>query len=622
MIQAIQSTSIHRLFLVYFALAILVTVTIGAGTFHLFSPHSSEESDFSGKPQYDDLDWAPTGIERALLRLSDAEADMQLGIAVPGELSERARELRSAVQVISENPVLTRNLGLLPEYTGTFMDLSDLLQEAHLLLLHPQRADLSAFRKKTLMLAQQVQTFAEDSQKLEARARISRNRELSGSRKLLAIVLALLWGVLLTLGWVAVMAIRMQARRIGDYREMADVRQRALEAANAAEVAQATFLGKISHEINGPLQTILTNIQLLETRTEADDRRMAIIRRLRTSVRQLCTQVADLLGVAEMKSGELKLTPENVDVVCCLRETVAALESAATLKGIYLRLVADHLGIAYIDGRRLAQILTNLVANAIRYTDKGGVSVEVNVLHEEGVRTLRLVVYDTGPGISAENQKKLFVPFADTKTTRRGSGLGLSIVKGLVDQMHGRIGYSGGVDGGAVFTVVLPLGAEPVEPMPVKAEPTLPGVTGSSRGTLLLVEDDEAIQETLGELLADDGYAVTRVGTIADGVTELESREYDVVVLDLELPDGSGFDLARAARNTCNARTPLIAMTAYGELLKKPEARSFTERLQKPVDQCVLGEAIARAMQEASRESSLSLWVEEDENCPVLGARS
>jgi DNA-binding response OmpR family regulator len=147
--------------------------------------------------------------------------------------------------------------------------------------------------------------------------------------------------------------------------------------------------------------------------------------------------------------------------------------------------------------------------------------------------------------------------------------------------------------------------------MPVKVEPTLrQGITGGSRGTLLLVEDDETIQETLGELLGDDGYAVTRVGTIADGIAELGSREYDVVVLDLELPDGSGFDLAREARSTCNARTPLIAMTAYGELLNKPEARSFTERLKKPVDKRVLGEALARAMQEASRETSLSLWVE------------
>lgn len=609
-IQAIQSTSIQRLFVVYFALAALVTVTISAGTFHLFSPHSSAESEVSDKPQYDDLDWAPAGIERALLRLAGAAADRQLGIAEPRELLAREQELRSAVRVVSENPALTRNLGLLPEYTGTFMDLSDLLQDARQLPPNPQSADLLVFRQKTLMLAQQVQTFAEDSQKLEARARISRNLELSGSRKLLAFVLVLLWVVLLMLGWVAVMAIRIQARRIRDYREMVDARQRALDAANAAEIAQATFLGKISHEINSPLQTILTNIQLLESRTEADDRRMVIVRRLCTSVRQLRTQVGDLLGVAEMKGGgSLKLAPENLDVDCCLNETLAVLESAATLKGIYLRLVSKQLGIAYIDGRRLAQILTNLVVNAIRHTDKGGVRVEVEILPEEGMRNLRLVVRDTGPGISAEDQKKLFMPFADTKASRRGSGLGLAIVKGIVDLMQGTIEYSSGAQEGAVFTVVLPLGEAPDERTAIMAEsPLQQRKVGGARGTLLLVEDDEGIQETLGELLSDDGYAVTRVGTIADGIAELGCREYDVVVLDLELPDGTGFDLAGAVRTTCNARTPIIAMTAYGELLKKPEARSFFfERLVKPVDQRVLSGVLELALHEASHEISLSL---------------
>jgi signal transduction histidine kinase/CheY-like chemotaxis protein len=605
MIQALQSWSIRKLFALYIAFVAVMSLTVAAIALHLWSPDADGEAH---GPTYEDLDWAPAGIEVALLHLSSKLADMELGKSKPGALVVEMDELREAVEQVSANEAVTQSLGVLPEYTTTLMDLADLKDRAREVLINGTAPDLESYRQHVLDIASEVHQFAQDAQQLEARARKTRNRELSGSHKWLAGVLTLVWGLLMALGWAALIALRIQALRVSEYQEVAAARKRALDAAIEAELAQATFLGKVSHEINSPLQSILTNVQLLESRTASDDRRMILVSRLQTSVRQLCTQVADLLGVAEMKSGgSVKLNPEMVDIYICLRDSVAVLKSGAMMKGISLRLVSSDLGMAFMDGRRLSQILTNLVTNAIRYTDSGGVTVEASVAGLNSCRHLRLAVSDTGSGISVEAQKRLFQPFADTRTARRGSGLGLSIVKGLVEQMNGQVLYRTQEGKGTTFTVTLPLTAQgsevfvvPVAPQDTKRVPS------ANNGRVLVVEDDKAIEEAIGELLADEGYDVTCVQTATAARAVLCGRDFDLVMLDLELPDGSGFDVAHAARQTRNATTPLWAMTAYAELLNHPDVGLFAERLVKPIDALMLYEMLDKAPLRVSAKASVA----------------
>jgi signal transduction histidine kinase/CheY-like chemotaxis protein len=580
MIQALQSWSIRKLFALYIAFVAVMSLTVAAIALHLWSPDADGEAH---GPTYEDLDWAPAGIEVALLHLSSKLADMELGKSKPGALVVEMDELREAVEQVSANEAVTQSLGVLPEYTTTLMDLADLKDRAREVLINGTAPDLESYRQHVLDIASEVHQFAQDAQQLEARARKTRNRELSGSHKWLAGVLTLVWGLLMALGWAALIALRIQALRVA-------------------------FLGKVSHEINSPLQSILTNVQLLESRTASDDRRMILVSRLQTSVRQLCTQVADLLGVAEMKSGgSVKLNPEMVDIYICLRDSVAVLKSGAMMKGISLRLVSSDLGMAFMDGRRLSQILTNLVTNAIRYTDSGGVTVEASVAGLNSCRHLRLAVSDTGSGISVEAQKRLFQPFADTRTARRGSGLGLSIVKGLVEQMNGQVLYRTQEGKGTTFTVTLPLTAQgsevfvvPVAPQDTKRVPS------ANNGRVLVVEDDKAIEEAIGELLADEGYDVTCVQTATAARAVLCGRDFDLVMLDLELPDGSGFDVAHAARQTRNATTPLWAMTAYAELLNHPDVGLFAERLVKPIDALMLYEMLDKAPLRVSAKASVA----------------
>jgi signal transduction histidine kinase/CheY-like chemotaxis protein len=605
MIQAIQSWSIQRLFALYIVFVAVMSLTVAGVAFHLWSPDTDGEAH---GPTYEDLDWAPAVIELSLLRLAGTLADMELGKSRPGALVQNLHELREAVEQVSSNEAITRSLGVLPEYTSTLMDLADLTDRASQLGIGGTLPDLQDYRRRVLDVASEVHQVAQGAQKLEASARKTRNRELSGSHKWLAGVLTLVWGLLMALGWAALIALRIQCLRVSGYQEVAAARKRALDAAIEAELAQATFLGKVSHEINSPLQSILTNIQLLESRTSSDDRRMIIVSRLQTSVRQLCTQVADLLGVAEMKSGgSVKLNPETVDIYVCLRDSVAVLKSGAMMKGISLRLVACDLGMAYLDGRRLSQILTNLVTNAIRYTDSGGVTVEASVTGVAGTRHLRLAVSDTGSGISVEAQKRLFQPFADTRTARRGSGLGLSIVKGLVEQMNGLVVYRTQAGKGTTFTVTLPLNGQGPEVSVVPVPPPdTKRVSAANSGRVLVVEDDKSIEEAIGELLTDEGYDVTCVRTATAARAVLGGQDFDLVMLDLELPDGSGFDVAHAARQTRNAATPLWAMTAYAELLNCPDARLFAERLVKPIDALMLYEMLDKAPLRDSANTSVT----------------
>jgi signal transduction histidine kinase len=238
-----------------------------------------------------------------------------------------------------------------------------------------------------------------------------------------------------------------------------------LTAMREAVDARSTFLAKISHELRSPLQSIVSALDVFEMRhghgTTDDD---ALIGRMRRSSMLLNTQLRDLLTLARGQAGRLDLNPEPLEATALVEEVCASARESASEKGLALRLEVPSSAIFVVaDGARIDQVLTNLVANSIRYTESGSV---VFTLHpyDARVRCLRFTIADSGSGISAERLRNLFDPgqlLLSTDRKGEGSGIGLSVVRTLLDRMGGRAVVRSDVGRGTIVDVDIP--AELVE---------------------------------------------------------------------------------------------------------------------------------------------------------------
>jgi len=306
--------------------------------------------------------------------------------------------------------------------------------------------------------------------------------------------------------------------------------------------------------------------------------------------------------VSEIKSGKMTLKLNTVDVSLIAEDVVAVQQVSAELKGLSLYLTTANLQHCRTDCQRIAQIITNLVSNAIRYTERGRVDVHLRMTSEGLQTALKIVVRDTGIGIAPEMQDGVFQPFMQVAKTRGGSGLGLAIVKGLVEQMGGTIGLESQLGSGSQFTVTLPVtvvipaAAEPA-PVPAKVplddiehavtaqEQTLaPGRGPAVKTSVLLVEDDMDIQETMADLLVSLGYHCETASSVEEALEYLPEANYSAIVLDMELANRSGLEVAVAARGFQSEHCVLIAVTAHAALLNQPGMEVFDARLSKPVD--------------------------------------
>jgi len=547
---------------------------------------------------YDDLDYKPSKLQSALLRMASEIDEVEEGAEPTAELAEPSAALALAIREVTSDDRARASLETLPRYLTLVDELNVIANELDTKSFEASRASLHQFRLKLLHLEPQIERLTTQAHQLEKLADDSRDQALASTRHSLSIAFAVIWLTVLVVSGFVVARFRAQREETAAYRTMLAMEKAALNAALKAELEQNTFLGQVSHEINTPLQAILTNVQLLERRLPPKHSCTPLVRRLTVGVSQLCAQVADLLGVSELKSGKLILHPDVTDLSTLLRDTVSLHQGTAEMQGIRLTLEHNDPGLAFVDGRRLAQIVNNLVANAIRYTDKGSVAVTGNLSAHGTTADLVLHVKDTGIGLSPDARKRLFQAFARSKESRGGTGLGLAIVKGLVDEMGGDIQCESAPGRGTEFVVKLPLELRP-ERRSRPRGPVNPPVSRSAyrpqRGTrVLLVEDDETLRETMGDILTEGGYDLDIVTNVADAHAALEQTQYAAVLVDLDLPDGSGIDVAVAARASCNAGTPLIAMTSHAHLLRGECTKIFDERLRRPVTidtlYCVLHE--------------------------------
>jgi signal transduction histidine kinase len=372
----------------------------------------------------------------------------------------------------------------------------------------------------------------------------------------------------------------------------------AKSAAVAANAAKDDFLAVLSHELRTPLTPALAAASALirapaEDATELRDTLALICRNIELEARL----VDDLLDVTRITRGKLRINAAPVDLHRIVREAVAMTESELREKKITVVMeLTPEQPVVRGDAVRLAQVFSNLLNNAVKFTPDGG---RVAVRSVVAGAVVRIEVEDNGMGIAADMLPKIFEPFRQGSmgTTRRfgGLGLGLSVAKGLVEAHDGSIRVrSAGHNQGAIFTIELPVltdGSVAVNPAvvrrsgPVKAERSL---------RVLLVEDHEDTRQVLQRLMTRWGHSVTTASTVAQARAVLGEESFDLLLSDLGLPDGSGLEVVKTLRET--SQIPAVAMSGYGmdsDIARSREA-GFTEHVVKPVSAEMLVQVLER----------------------------
>jgi len=381
--------------------------------------------------------------------------------------------------------------------------------------------------------------------------------------------------------------------------EMEERLRQASAAAAAANAAKSEFLAHMSHEIRTPMNAVLGLAQVLEREPLAPAQR-DMVGRIRGAGQSLLAILNDVLDLSKIEAGQLRIEPRPFDLRALLANLDSLMGQAARAKGLALRIEPPALPPGQLrgDGLRIEQILINLVSNAIKFTERGEVSVRVRTDEvEEAQLRVHAEVRDTGIGIAPEAQARLFAPFtqADAGIARRfgGTGLGLSICKRLVELMGGAIGVRSQPGLGSTFWFELPLervaGSEPASaaiPAPAAAS-----ASGSRlAGMHVLVVDDSAMNRDLVQrALALEGADATLAADGQQAIELLRSRPraFDAVLMDVQMPVLDGLSATRRIRDELGlAALPVIAFTAGVGADQQAAARAAgaDDVLPKPMD--------------------------------------
>lgn len=375
-----------------------------------------------------------------------------------------------------------------------------------------------------------------------------------------------------------------QAERLAEHRESLEqlILERtseltaAKDAAEDAARAKSSFLANMSHEIRTPMNAILGMTYLIK-KGELNPKQGSQLNKIENAAKHLLALINDILDLSKITAGEMQLTEAPINLSTLTNQVIDMIDPLVRAKGLALHLeTAGHQELLLGDSVRITQALINLIGNAIKFTDKGLVSIKESVTDKLTSVTVRYEIQDSGIGIAPEVLPRLFAPFqqADGSTTRKygGTGLGLSITRNLVELMGGEVGVTSELGKGSLFWLTIPLKKaqkKPHSPRSQFAKPELPAtaceqILAHFSGRKVLVAEDEPInQEIIQDLLVDAGLCVDIAHNGVQALEFLACNQYDLILTDLQMPEMGGLEACHQIRNTLLLRdVPIIAVTA------------------------------------------------------------
>jgi PAS domain S-box-containing protein len=384
--------------------------------------------------------------------------------------------------------------------------------------------------------------------------------------------------------------------------------QRARADAELASRMKDEFLAIVSHELRTPLNAVLGWASILETTlppTEQSTKALEVIQR---NARLQAKMIDDILDVSRIVSGKVMLEPRDADLDAIAAQAIEATRPAADAKGIAIvRELAQPMPPVHLDPDRIQQVVWNLLTNAVKFTDRGG-SVVVTTRLERGWAVIE--VRDTGAGIAPENLSTIFERFrqidATTKRSHGGLGLGLAIVRHLVEQHGGTVrAMSEGLGRGSTMTVRLPVAgwmpeakassATPARTHAAAPEGPLPSLVGC---VVLVLDDDDDSRAFAASALRAAGAELIACSNVDDALAAITVRPPDVALSDIAMPDQDGFDFVRRVRAlpaTEGGGIPCIALTAHAREhdIARVLAAGFQQHVAKPIESAALVRAVA-----------------------------
>lgn len=354
-------------------------------------------------------------------------------------------------------------------------------------------------------------------------------------------------------------------------------------AAEEASKAKSQFMANMSHELRTPLNAVIGYAEILEEDLDADGKTegAADANRIRKAARHLLSLINDVLDLSKIEAGRMELALGPVDVEALVADVLDQVRPMAEANGNALVLtMQDVIRPKMTDGGKLGQCLLNLLSNAAKFTRDGRIELRV-------ARTADGLVFeveDTGIGIALADARRLFQPFTqvDESLTRRqdGTGLGLVITRRLAELMGGDVTFTSVPGQGSTFT------------LRIAAEPVGAALAPTTRACVLVIEDEASARDLTRRALANLPFDLRMAANVADGIAAFRALDPAVVVLDIHLPDGSGWDVLAAIRQS-RPQTPVLVVTIDDDR-NRALALGAAEHIVKPADREEIAAAVLR----------------------------
>lgn len=368
----------------------------------------------------------------------------------------------------------------------------------------------------------------------------------------------------------------------------------ALEQAEAANRLKQAFLNNISHEIRTPLNGIIGFSHLLTDSSIGFNEKSDYLNIMQDSSTRLINTVTSFLDISLLNSGNMELMPTTVNPEILLLETYDRFTAACLKKKLDIKFITNNIPKSFTfvsDENMLRKILENLVDNAVKFTEQGGVEVGTEIFSNQ----IKFYVKDTGVGISEEFKSRIFRSFnqESENITRNyeGLGLGLSIAKGLVELLGGEIGYNSEPGSGSEFYFTIPLNAHTGAITPDYFIPT-----EKKKQKILIVEDDETNYYLLYYLLMHSNVELSHAQNGIEAIQFFKANsDIDIVLMDLKLPDMDGFEATHEIKSM-NNKVPVIAVTSYSGIVERQQAihAGCDDVIVKPVSKTVLFDKLSK----------------------------